>query len=65
MSSVRDYGPWSHEDEIQMYAGEVHEPYSPAPPALDSQLDGALARIAQQDVSLTGGPRGKLGARRR
>ncbi len=61
MSSVRDYRPWSHDDEIVfMRPGEIHEPYSSVPPPLDSELDGALARIAQQDVSITGGPRGKL-----
>ncbi|MGI9033132.1 MAG: hypothetical protein ACR2HY_05535 [Acidimicrobiales bacterium] len=62
---IRDYGQWTHEDEIQMRPGEVHEPYSTIPPDLSSDLDSALARIAQQDVGLTGGPRGKLfGARR-
>ncbi len=61
MSQVRDYRPWSHDDEIVfMRPGEIHEPYSSVPPAYDSELDNALSRVAQQDVSLTGGPRGKL-----
>ncbi len=61
MSQVRDYRPWSHEDEIVfMRPGEIHEPYSTVPPAYDSELDSALNRIAQQDVGLTGGPRGRL-----
>ncbi|HEX3394266.1 MAG TPA: hypothetical protein VHS52_07040 [Acidimicrobiales bacterium] len=61
INGVRDYRPWSHEDEICfMMPGEVHEPYSPMPPGFSPELEGALNRIAQQDVSLTGGPRGKL-----
>ena len=60
MSSVRDYSPWSHDDEVFMRPGEIHEPYSTVPGGFDSEIDSALARIAQQDVSLTGGPRGKL-----
>lgn len=60
MTQPRDYSPWSHDDEVSMKAGEIHEPYSTVPPAYDSDLESALARIAQQDVSLTGGPRGKL-----
>ena len=61
LSSVRDYRPWSHDDEIVfMRPGEIHEPYSTVPPPYDSDLESALARIAQQDVSPTGGPRGKL-----
>ena len=59
MTQVRDYRPWSHEDEICMRPGEIHEPYSEIPPPLSGELDSALQRIAQQDVSLTGGPRGK------
>ncbi len=65
MTQVRDYRPWSHDDEIVfMRPGEIHEPYRDVPPPLDSDLDSALNRIAQQDVSLTGGPRGKLPAHR-
>ena len=61
MSQVRDYKPWSHDDEIVfMRPGEIHEQYSSVPPAYDSELESALGRIAQQDVSATGGPRGKL-----
>jgi hypothetical protein len=60
LSQVRDYGPWSHDDETFMRPGEVHEPYGEVPPPLDSDLDSALQQIAKQDVSLTGGPRGKL-----
>jgi hypothetical protein len=61
MTPVRDYRPWSHDDEVVfMRPGEIHEPYSPVPPPFESDLESALARIAQQDVSLTGGPRGKL-----
>ncbi len=61
MTQVRDYRPWSHDDEIVfMRPGEIHEPYREVPPGYPSELDSALARIAQQDVSLTGGPRGKL-----
>jgi len=60
LSPVRDYSAWGHEDEIRMRPGEVHEPYSSVPPDYDSELDSALARIAQRDVSPTGGPRGKL-----
>ena len=59
MSGVRDYSAWRHDDEIVMRAGEVHEPTSTVPPAFDSELDSALAQIAQQNVSATGGPRGK------
>jgi hypothetical protein len=62
---VRDYGQFDHEEEIQMRPGEIHEPYSSIPPDFDSNLDSALARIAQQDVGLTGGPYGKLGSGRR
>ena len=65
MSNVRDYSPWSHDDEVFMRPGEIHEPYSPMPPSFSSELESALARIAQQDVSLTGGPRGKLHQHRR
>ena len=61
MTQVRDYRQWSHEDELVfMRPGEIHEPYSEIPPPFSSDLDSALQRIAQQDVSLTGGPRGKL-----
>ena len=60
MAQVRDYSSWSHDDEVVMRPGEIHEPYSTIPPPLDSELDSALSRIAQQDVSATGGPRGKL-----
>ncbi len=61
MSQVRDYRAWSHDDEIVfMRPGEVHEPYQEIPPPYPSELESALQRIAQQDVSLTGGPRGKL-----
>jgi hypothetical protein len=61
LSEVRDYRPWSHEDEIVfMRPGEIHEPYGEIPPPLPSDLDSALQQIAQQDVSPTGGPRGKL-----
>ena len=60
MAGVRDYTPWSHDDEIVMRAGEVHEPYDPVPAPFDSDLDSALGEIAPQDVGLTGGPRGKV-----
>ena len=61
VNGVRDYRPWSHEDEICfMLPGEVHEPYNPMPPPFSSDLESALNRIAQQDVGSTGGPRGKL-----
>lgn len=60
MARVRRYTEWSHEDEIFMHPGEIHEPYSTVPPDYDSALDSALDRVARQDVSLTGGPRGKL-----
>ena len=63
MAGVRDYKPWSHDDEVYMRPGEIHEQYPDVPPPLDSELDSALNRIAQQDVSLTGGPRGKLNQR--
>ena len=60
MTQVRDYRQWSHEDEICfMRPGEIHEPYREIPPPLASELDSRLQRLAQQDVSLTGGPRGK------
>ncbi len=60
-NGVRDYEPWSHPDEIVfMRPGEVHEPYHPMPPPLPPELESALARIAQQDMGLTGGPRGKV-----
>lgn len=57
---VRDYRPWSHEDDIHMKPGEVHEPYASVPPDYSADLEGALAAIAKQDVSLTGGPRGRI-----
>lgn len=58
--SVRDYRPWSHDDEICfMMPGEIHEPCNPLPPAFPPELESALDRIARQDVSATGGPRGK------
>ncbi len=61
MAQVRDYRQWSHQDEIVfMRPGEIHEPYPEIPPPYDSDLESALSRVAQQDVSLTGGPRGKL-----
>lgn len=59
---VRSYKQWSHEDEVFMSPGEVHDPYTTIPPPLDSNLDSALGRLATQDVSPTGGPRGKLQA---
>lgn len=62
---VRDYSKWSHEEEIQMRPGEIHEPYNPVPPDHSSELDSALQRVAEQDVGLTGGPRGKLYGNRR
>jgi len=65
MSQVRDYGQWTHDGEITMRPGDIHEQYSTVPPGFDSQLDSALQRIAQQDVSFTGGPRGKLYGGRR
>lgn len=64
MARVRDYSQWSHDDEIFMRPAELHEPYSTIPPDFDSDLENALSRIAQQDVSATGGPRGKLGSTR-
>jgi len=61
INGVRDYRPWSHDDEICfMMPAEVHEAYSPMPGPFPPELESALNRIAQQDVSLTGGPRGKL-----
>ena len=60
MTQVRDYSSWAHDDEVFMRPGEIHEPYSSIPPAYSSDLESALAQIAQQDVSPTGGPRGKL-----
>jgi hypothetical protein len=57
MGDVRNYRPWSHEEEICMPPGEVHEPYDPMPAPYDSDLDSALAQIAKQDF---GGPRGRL-----
>jgi hypothetical protein len=57
---VRDYRPWSHEEDIHMEPGAVHEPYDSRPPDYASDLESALANIAKQDVSLTGGPRGRL-----
>ncbi len=62
---VRDYRPWSHEDDIHMEPGAVHDPYASVPPDYAADLEGALAAIAKQDVSLTGGPRGKLDQRGR
>ena len=64
MPNVRDYSQWSHDDEVVMRPAEVHEPYSTIPPDYDSELENALSRIAQQDVSATGGPRGKLDSTR-
>ena len=64
MATVRDYRPYSHEDEICfMRPGEIHEPYSPIPPPYSPELDGALDRIARQDLGPTGGPRGRLDRR--
>ncbi len=61
INGVRDYRPWSHDDEICfMLPCEVHEAYSPMPGPFSAELESALNRIAQQDVGLTGGPRGKL-----
>ena len=57
---VRDYRPYSHEDEIHMVPGVIHPPTNPHPPDYRSDLDSALDRLARQDVSLTGGPRGTL-----
>ena len=58
---VRDYRAWSHDDDIHMEPGTVHEPYSGGTPGdFSPDLESALAAIAKQDVSLTGGPRGKL-----
>lgn len=57
---VRSYKQWSHDDEVFMSPAEVHDKYSSIPPDFTPDLESALARIAQQDVSRTGGPRGKL-----
>ncbi len=57
---VRDYKQYTHEDEIHMNPGDVHDPYASVPADYPSDLDSALAAVAKQDVSLTGGPRGKL-----
>lgn len=63
MAKVRDYKAWAHDDEIFMRPGEVHEEYPELPPEYPAELESALSRIAPQDVSLTGGPRGKLNER--
>lgn len=57
---VRDYRPYSHEDEIHMVPGVIHDPTPVTPPGLSSALDKALDDIARQDVSYNGGPRGKV-----
>jgi len=61
--SVRDYRPYSHEDEIHMVPGVIHDPTSVRPPDLASGLDKALDDVARQDVSYNGGPRGKVRGR--
>ena len=54
MSQIRDYRQWSHEKEISMRPGELHEPYDTVPEPLTPELDEALNRVAQQDLG--GGP---------
>ena len=58
--AVRDYRPWSHEDEIHMVPGVIHDPTSVRPPDYSSVLDKALDDIARKDVSANGGPRGRI-----
>ncbi len=58
--SVRDYRPFSHEDEIHMVPGVIHDPTPVVPPNLTSALDKALDDIARQDVGSNGGPRGRI-----
>lgn len=60
---VRDYRPYSHEDEIHMVSGVIHDPTNPHPPGYSSALDKALDDVARQDVSLNGGPRGRIRGR--
>jgi hypothetical protein len=60
MSRVRDYRQFSHEDEIHMVPGVIHDPTPVTPPDYASGLDKALDDIARQDVSATGGPRGRI-----
>ncbi len=50
MSQIRDYRQWSHEKEISMRPGELHEPYQTVPEPLAPELDEALNRVAQQDL---------------
>ncbi len=47
MGAVRDY---THENEIHMEPGELHDPTNTVPP-YSPELEAALARISVQDCS--------------
>ena len=47
MAGARDY---THENEIHMEPGELHEPTNTVPP-YPAELEAALARVARQDCS--------------
>ena len=47
MAGARDY---THENEIHMEPGELHEPTNTVPP-YPTDLEAALARVSRQDCS--------------
>ena len=60
MGLVRDY---THENEIHMEPGELHDPTNTVPP-YSPELEAALARIATQDCSKLKGTEYDIAMRR-
>ena len=60
MGLVRDY---THENEIHMEPGELHEPTNTVPP-YPPELEAALARVSRQDCSRLKGTEFDIAMRR-
>ena len=60
MGAVRDY---THENEIHMEPGELHDPTNTVPP-YPPELEAALARISKQDCSKLKGTEFDIAMRR-
>jgi hypothetical protein len=60
MGLVRDY---THENEIHMEPGELHDPTNTVPP-YPPELESALARVSRQDCSRLKGTEFDIATRR-